>query len=252
MVREVIVLVCLASATVSEANVDVREDDAFYQVVTNRLLVQTRVSKAVKYAERLERKNGVSRETLTEALERAIRELRADQEVSYKSNLRWMAIRLLSELAPQTRIEALARVAEEESGYCARTAFEGYYRRCNDDSGLDMAERLLERHKSPGVMRGAVWSTLSEDADRGMSEEKRSRLRALAERRLECADDVVDADLLLLKICSSYRNGTLRKSVRERVVADRSGRYSPAAKRHFSSEKTDVSEGWQHQKEDGK
>lgn len=235
MTKRIIVLISLVFACVAEAKLNSCDMDAVYQVVTNRLLVQTRVSDAVTYAERLERRNGVSREMMTDALERAIKELHTDEETAYRANLRWMAVRLFSELAPQQRIEMLARLAETESNYCARTAFEGYYRRKTDSEGLALAARLLGRHKSPGVMRGAVWSVLSEEAEHELTEERQSQIRAFAERCLENADDVVDADRLLMKIYPSYGNSALRKSVRDRVAADRSGRYSSDAKRHFSA-----------------
>ena len=235
MTKKIVVLTGLALACVADAKANTNEIDAVYQVVTNRLLVQTRVSDAVKYAERIEKKNGVSREVMTDAIERAIKELYAEEDTSCRSNLRWMAIRLFSELAPQSRVETLARLAEEGSNYCARTAFEGFYRRRKDAAGLSLAARLLERHKGPGMMRGAVWCALSEEAERGLTDERRSQFCAFAERRLESADDVVDADLLLMKISPSYRNGALRKSVCDRVAADGSGRYSADLRRHFSA-----------------
>ena len=180
MTKGIIVLTSLVFACVAEAKSNSCDIDAVYQVVTNRLLVQTRVSDAVKYAEHLERRNGVSREVLADALERAIKELHTDEETSYRANLRWMAVRLFSELAPQPKIEMLARLAETESNYCARTAFEGYYRRRTDSEGLALAARLLERHKSPEVMRGAVWSVLSEEAEHELTEERQTQLRAFA------------------------------------------------------------------------
>lgn len=235
MTMEIAALTSLVLACVAEAKIDSREIDAVYQVVTNRLLVQTRVSDAVKYAERIEKENDVSRELMTDALERAIKELCTDEDTSYRSNLRWMAIRLFSEVAPQSRLETLARLAEAETNYCARTAFDGYYRRRKDAVGLSLATRLLERHKSPGMMRGAVWGAVFEESERGLTEERQSQLCMFAERCLERAADVVDADMLLVKISPSYRNGALRKSVCDRVAADRSGRYSADVKRHFSS-----------------
>ena len=235
MTKEIAALTSLVWACVAEAQIDSREIDAVYQVVTNRLLVQTRVSDAVKYAERIEKENDVSRELMTDALERAIKELCTDEDTSYRSNLRWMAIRLFSEVAPQSRLETLARLAEAETNYCARTAFDGYYRRRKDAVGLSLATRLLERHKSPGMMRGAVWGAVFEESERGLTEERQSQLCMFAERCLERAADVVDADMLLVKISPSYRNGALRKSVCDRVAADRSGLYSADVKRHFSS-----------------
>ena len=235
MTKEIIVLTNLVLACVAEAKIDSHKVDAVYQIVTNRLLVQTRVSDAVKYVERIEKENDVSREVMTDALERAIKELRTDEDTSYRSNLRWMAIRLFSEVAPQSRIETLARLAEAETNYCARTAFEGYYRRRKDVVGLSLATRLLECHKSPGMMRGAVWSAVLAESERGLTDKRKSQLREFAERRLESVDDVVDADILLVKISPSYRNGAQRKSVCDRVAADRSGRYSADVKRHFSA-----------------
>ena len=235
MTKEIAALTSLVLACVAEAKIDSREIDAVYQVVTNRLLVQTRVSDAVKYAERIEKENDVSRELMTDALERAIKELCTDEDTSYRSNLRWMAIRLFSEVAPQSRLETLARLAEAETNYCARTAFDGDYRRRKDAVGLSLATRLLERHKSPGMMRGAVWGAVFEESERGLTEERQSQLCMFAERCLERAADVVDADMLLVKISPSYRNGALRKSICDRVAADRSGRYSADVKRHFSS-----------------
>ena len=67
MTKRIIVLTSLVFACVAEAKLNSCDMDAVYQVVTNRLLVQTRVSDAVTYAERLERRNGVSREMMTDA-----------------------------------------------------------------------------------------------------------------------------------------------------------------------------------------
>ena len=82
MTKKIVVLMGLALACVADAKANTNEIDAVYQVVTNRLLVQTRVSDAVKYAERIEKKNGVSREVMTDAIERAIKELYAEEDTS--------------------------------------------------------------------------------------------------------------------------------------------------------------------------
>ena len=159
-----IIVMILAVATLTEAQIDVEVDR----------MVRMRHPKAADAIEVRLKRNGVSNEQIVDSLKRLRYKHKDAKEGSLDYNVRVHAIYHLAHFASDEEVEELIKIAENEDAYMGGIAIGQYFKRHNgDEKALVQADKFLNNPNVSPEIKNSIWYRVDELVREGKGDDVR-------------------------------------------------------------------------------